>query len=335
MSDLNTVRGFEEGLRPPVDVRRARMTPAVLRTSSSSSPAAVTARVERLARGAPEVMVKVTGRTRDGAHLKAHFQYIGRNGAVALETAAGERIIDLAAVRDLATDWSEEARLAGGRRDTPLSHAVILSMPAGTDAGRLHDAARAFAGEVFSDRFAYVFALHDEGRHPHVHLTLQSLGRDGARLNPRKADLQVWRERFAHALRERGIDAEATPRRARGVTRKAERTPVRKMRERFEAGKGPVPEVLLGAAREAAAGPEAAAPWRAALKQRRERIQRAFLAEAFRLDRSGTASDQVRAAAVLSLVRRFDALATRRDRLVRQLEARKAREGDGGRDRSR
>jgi hypothetical protein len=35
------------------------------------------------------------------------------------------------------------------------------------------------------------------------------------RLNPRKADLQRWRERFAHELRERGVEAEATRRASR------------------------------------------------------------------------------------------------------------------------
>ena len=159
MSDLRTVRGFEEALRPPVDVRRARLTPAVLRAGGRTDPAEMFARVDRVSRRVPEVMVKVTGRTRDGAHLRAHLQYIGRNGAVALETPDGERHVSPSSVRALADDWAEEARLAGGRRDAPLTHAIILSMPAGTDAGRLHDAARAFAAEVFAERFAYVFAL--------------------------------------------------------------------------------------------------------------------------------------------------------------------------------
>ena len=49
-------------------------------------------------------------------------------------------------------------------------------------------------------------------RHPHVHLTVKAAGFDGTRLNPRKPDLQRWREGFAEALREHGIDATATSR---------------------------------------------------------------------------------------------------------------------------
>ena len=48
--------------------------------------------------------------------------------------------------------------------------------------------------------------------HPHVHLTIKAAGLDGVRLNPRKADLQRWREGFAEALREHGIEATTTSR---------------------------------------------------------------------------------------------------------------------------
>jgi hypothetical protein len=49
-------------------------------------------------------------------------------------------------------------------------------------------------------------------RHPHVHLTVKTAGFDGTRLNPRKPDLQRWREGFADALREQGIEATTTSR---------------------------------------------------------------------------------------------------------------------------
>ncbi len=332
MSEARSFRGFEEALRPPVDVRRARMTPAVLRSPRGGTPGEVVARMDRVARRVPETMVKVTGRTRDGAHLRAHLQYIGRGGAVTLEAADGQRLTEPRAVRALADDWAEEARLAGGRRDAPLTHAIVLSMPAGTDAGKLEDAVRAFAFEIFSERFDYVFALHDEGRHPHVHLTVQSLGRDGLRLNPRKADLQIWRERFAHALRERGVEAEATPRRTRGVTRKAEQTALRKMRERFEAQGGPAPRRLLEAAREAAQA-ENGAPWRDPMKARRARIERALAAEALRMGRSDRVMERTLGAAVVRLVRGFDALETRRDLITNRMAERGG--GDEGRGRSR
>ncbi|WP_247321161.1 relaxase/mobilization nuclease domain-containing protein [Bradyrhizobium sp. 141] len=105
-------------------------------------------------------------------------------------------------------------------------------MPAGTDAVAVKDSVRAFAIETFEGNHDYVFVQHLDDKHPHVHLSVRSLAHDGKRLNPRKADLQAWRERFAGELRLRGIAAEATPRRTRGRVRKADRAAVLAMRKR-------------------------------------------------------------------------------------------------------
>src|SRR5690606_1818164 len=172
---------------------------------------------------------------------------------------------------------------------------------------------------AFGERFAYVFVLHDEGRHPHVHLTVRMSGRGGERLNPRKADLQLWRETFARRLRERGLEAEATPRRARGVVRKAERLPVRKLRERFAAGQAEAPRVLAAAVRSALEDPEAPAPWRAALAERRRRIARALLAEAVRLAGSQKAADRALGEAIVRFWRARPPIETRAQAIVSQV----------------
>ena len=38
---------------------------------------------------------------------------------------------------------------------------------------------------------------HDDQEHPHVHVTVRAVGRDGRRLARGKEQLQVWREDFA------------------------------------------------------------------------------------------------------------------------------------------
>ncbi len=91
---------------------------------------------------------------------------------------------------------------------------IILSMPPGTDRNAVKDSARAFAADEFKE-FQYVFASHEDEKHPHVHLIVKTVAYDDIRLNPRKADLQLWRERFAEQLRDRGIEANATPRHAK------------------------------------------------------------------------------------------------------------------------
>nr|WP_314121565.1 relaxase/mobilization nuclease domain-containing protein [uncultured Brevundimonas sp.] len=264
-------------------------------------------------------MVKITGRTRDGGHLQRHLEYISRNGKVPLEGPDGERLAGRSEILALAGDWRAELAVMRQRRDAPVSHSIILSMPAGTDPGRVEDAARAFASTLFADRHPYVFALHTDERHPHVHLTVRSLGREGERLNPRKADLQLWRETFAAALRDRGVEAEATPRRARGVVRKAERTPVRKLRERFERGLGPMPDTLRSALLEASR-PLAADPlWETRSKQRQATIRRALVVEALRLQASKLGDDRRLGANLEDFIRSLPAVATRREILARAL----------------
>ena len=127
------------------------------------------ARLGRLVSRTPEVMVKVAGRTRDPAHLKAHLTYISRNGQLEVETPDGCRLESAREVRDLADHWSEMALAHSRRRaDTPFSRSLVLSMPQGTDPYAVRDAVRAFALEAFGGRFDYVFALHTDEPHPHA-----------------------------------------------------------------------------------------------------------------------------------------------------------------------
>jgi len=196
-------------------------------------------------------------------------------------------------------------------------------MPAATDPIRLRDAARDFAERTFGERHDFVFVLHTDAGHPHVHLTVRSLGDHGERLNPSKADLEAWRQAFAAALRERGVDAEATPRRARGVTRKAERTPVRKLRERVANTSGPMPRVLAQAYREAgslAFGPTPAAdPWERAMAERQAQTRRLFLAQARVLQASPEALDRALGRAVEAFVQDMPAPDSQRLALAREL----------------
>jgi len=81
-------------------------------------------------------------------------------------------------------------------------------------------------------------ALHAEekgkhGTHPHVHLVVKAEHEyDGSRLNPRKADLQRWRERFAEYLTELGVAATATRREDRGFVKTNKKTPIYRASQR-------------------------------------------------------------------------------------------------------
>jgi hypothetical protein len=275
-------------------------------------------------------MVKVTGRTRDPAHLAAHITYITRNGKLPVEDRDGCDLLGRGEVLELADDWSALG-LSDSRRRTksPLSVNLILSMPPGTDPIRLSAAVRAFASSEFAENFDYLLAVHTDTRHPHVHLTIRALGDDGSRLSPKKADLEAWRRGFAEALREQGIDAEATPRRARGVTRKAERTALRKIRERSEAGSGPMSRSMQQAYREAAqaAFGEGGGPrtWEAAIVQRQRRVRALYLAQAKLLEMSPNAEDRALGKSVNAFLDSVPQPDTRRLWLARQLREINAR----------
>jgi type IV secretory pathway VirD2 relaxase len=86
-------------------------------------------------------------------------------------------------------------------------------MPAGTD-GLRDRRPRLRRGDV-RDRFDYLFVLHTDVGHPHLHLTVKALEGRGERLNPKKAELEAWRQGSAQALRDHGVETEATRPRAR------------------------------------------------------------------------------------------------------------------------
>ena len=115
-------------------------------------------------------------------------------------------------------------RSLGGRRG---------SMPTGTPPDKVREAASDFLKEEFGDRHRYCFVLHTDTDKPHVHAcVLATPLTKGKRLNPRKADLQRWREGFAEQLRQRGIDANATPRRTRGATHQTQSQSAHHARQR-------------------------------------------------------------------------------------------------------
>lgn len=280
---------------------------------------AMRAKLERIVRRAPEVMVKITGRTKDVAHLKSHLAYITRNGELDAETEQGATLAGRSGLKDLQQRWEDDAGLDDKRRrDGSLSVNIILSMPAGTDAVAVKDSARAFAIETFGDNHDYVFVQHFDDKHPHVHLTVRSLGHDGKRLNPRKRDLQAWRERFAGELRLRGIAAEATPRRTRGRVRKADRGAVLALRKRKvtpDVDRLARKEVLS----EVKAGKAAKDPWDEQIKSRQDAIRRRYLEYAAELQRSEVAADHELAQQIRQFVKDMPSVKTRRHVLKSEL----------------
>jgi hypothetical protein len=196
-------------------------------------------------RGAREVLVKISGGGRDADGVQAHFEYIDRHGKLDIETDHGEVLGGKTAATELINDWAldygavpgaphSRSKVGGdGKRRQPRqAFNIVLSMPAGTPPQKVLQAVKKFAREEFAHQHRYAMALHaDEkgkhGLHPHVHLVVKAEHEyGGTRLNPRKGDLQRWREIFAQNLTELGVAATATRREDRGLVKTNKKTPI-------------------------------------------------------------------------------------------------------------
>ncbi len=209
------------------------------------SPAGWAERMGASGRGAKEVLVKISGGGRDADGVQAHFEYIDRHGKLDIETDRGEVLRGKTAATELINDWALDYGAVPGaphsrskvgpdgkRRQPRQAFNIVLSMPAGTPPQKVLKAVKKFAREEFAHQHRYAMALHAEekgkhGMHPHVHLVVKAEHEyEGARLNPRKADLQRWRERFAEHLTELGVAATATRREDRGFAKTHKKTPI-------------------------------------------------------------------------------------------------------------
>ncbi|WP_395009099.1 relaxase/mobilization nuclease domain-containing protein [Undibacterium sp.] len=206
-------------------------------------------KASRVAGGSSEVMVKITGFGKGTGHVAAHIKYIARHGKVELETNTGQQINGGKELNAFFTEWN--ASLSKERKNQRDTMHSIFSMPPGTPPETVKIAVKRLAANTFSNH-EYVYALHTDTLHPHVHLTVKLKGFDGKKLNPRKADLQEWRESFAENMRAQGIDAEATPRLVRGVVKKAEKAVVRHIEQGDKTHKPRVSKAKAKAIKEAA-----------------------------------------------------------------------------------
>lgn len=270
-------------------------------------------KLARVTKKTPEVMVKVTGRQKGGAHTAAHLEYIARHGKLEVETSDGQTIKNVAELRELAGEWTDDEHAHTKRREPLTSVSMVLSMPPGTDPQKLQQAVRAFACVELAP-FQYAMALHTDEAHPHVHLTVAARGEDGVRFDPRKNDLALWRESFARELRARGIEAEATPRRARGIIQKPEQITVRKIRERRGAG-GELPQVMrdsrVTARSMAKENPPKPRPWEVKAFVKQATIRESYTTAAELLDGSDSQADRELARRTRAFVAAMPAPATR------------------------
>lgn len=187
----------------------------------------------RTARGLPQAVAKVTHFQRTTAQCGRHWSYISRKGTLELETEDGEKLRSLGEQKELLKAW--ELDFDHHKRSRNQMNYTV-SAPKGSSSEAVRNAAREFGKTAFKGH-RYVFALHTDKDHPHVHFAVQMKGQT-KKLNPRLKELHQWRELWAEKAREQGIEMACSPRAARGVGRKGERQAIREMRKR-----GVIPEI--------------------------------------------------------------------------------------------
>lgn len=179
------------------------------------SKADVRARLQAIARGGRQVMVKITpGKNHTMRSVRKHLQYIGQDGEGVVYDQDGHGYRGPDEVDDLVWKWQHSGPKMPEQSDVRLAFNIVFSMPEGTDERALYAAVKATAEIEFAGH-QWAMGQHFDEPQVHCHVSVKAESMDGVRLNPRKADLQRWRERFAHELRERGVEAEATRRASR------------------------------------------------------------------------------------------------------------------------
>lgn len=234
MSTIDSDRAFAD-FDSTSKVRRKSNKTRKLGSGSGASPRK---RIARLVSGGSEVVVKITGFGRGAAGIRRQLAYVSRDAKLDLENDRGDLLSGAQDIKDYIEQWqatSSAEKDYKNRRDTVH---MVLAMPHSSDEDSFRDASRAFAKRAFGGNHEYVFAMHtpsndEDTEFAHMHVVVKLRGFDGKRMNPRKADLQEWRETFAEELRRLGLDVQATPRVARGQVVRGESREINQGRERL------------------------------------------------------------------------------------------------------
>jgi type IV secretion system T-DNA border endonuclease VirD2 len=249
------------------------------------------AQLWRTVRKVPEVMVKVSGGGKTVQHVRAHMDYITRNGKLQAITDQGDIVNSREDVKALIDDWDLDISKGQGKYRQAFN--IVLSMPAGTDPQKVLAGAQNFAREKFWGKHQYMMVLHTPETdphekappHPHVHLVVKAEDFNGKRLYIRKATLEEWRQFFAEKMREQGVEANATPRDVRGKTRKGKTAGIHYAEKRGKSTvlKSKVEEAML----ELVSGDGAPKPWEEKIAAKRKKVVQSLLGAATEMKKEG------------------------------------------------
>lgn len=150
-----------------------------------------------------EGVARYLGQLRKGGRHDLQSARLDRSGAfVADVSLTGPK-----AAIDEARDWKRDLR-SQERRD--VAH-IVLSAKPGTPREPFLAASKAMLAREFEGH-RYVFALHEDRDHLHVHAVVKMQSETGERMHPKIQDFKRWRETLSQEARERNIPMDAASR---------------------------------------------------------------------------------------------------------------------------
>lgn len=163
-----------------------------------------------------KAVIKITGHNHNAAKLKAHIDYITRNGTIEMEDQEGD--IHKGEIDDSYKNWIMDhgERASNSKVKKPrIASSIIISAPPGSSPEKLHDSVREFASKAYCGH-RYFLVLHTDEtetntgkitEHPHVHLVIERRSPDNEKaLSTNIKDIQNWRKEFSEIAKSRGLD---------------------------------------------------------------------------------------------------------------------------------
>ena len=162
-----------------------------------------------------EVVIKITGNSKNFQKWKAHFSYVTRKGeleVVESELYKYQGKEELKQFQEFFNDSGEnipnESQNVKERREV-LHFVFSMKEHEATPSDKLLNAVLKTMKEKYPNNASYA-VFHADTDNPHIHCDLKISGIDGNRIDVRKKDLEQLRKNFAKNLNDLGIEAYAT-----------------------------------------------------------------------------------------------------------------------------
>lgn len=171
------------------------------------------------AKGAPETILKIWGGGKTFRSVAVALDYVSRSGHLTLTNEDDEKIQGPDQLAALALEWRDGGSPIPDESALKEYECFVFCAHTTVDPSTVYSATSDVISDVFQG-FQYVKVLHTKetdpspraSEYPHLHLILKSRSLAGDRFYQGRRFVMYLRERYAQALRDRGVEVAATRR---------------------------------------------------------------------------------------------------------------------------